>query len=108
MYELSLAAAEDIETIFVESIARFGVQQTEVYVEDLQNCLLLLGEHPGMGRIADDIRTDYRAFPHQSHVIYYQEEADRIFVVRVLHKHMDAINTFQLFSGVGPSQAIDI
>ena len=95
MYELSLAAAEDIETIFVESIAIFGIQQTEIYVEDLQNCLLLLGEHPGMGQIGDDIRIGYRAFPHQSHVIYYQENADQIIVVRVLHKHMDAINTFQ-------------
>lgn len=95
LYELSLAAAEGIETIFVESIARFGVEQTEVYVDDLKNCLTLLGEHPGMGRIADDIRIGYRAFPHQSHVIYYHEEAERVFVVRVLHKHMDAINTFQ-------------
>ncbi|GMT40690.1 MAG: toxin ParE1 [bacterium] len=95
MYELSLAAAKDIETIFVESIARFGVQQTEVYVDDLQNCLILLDEHPGMGRTADDIRIGYRAFPHQSHVIYYQEENDRIFIVRVLHEHMDAINAFQ-------------
>ena len=94
MYELSVAAAQDIERILDESIARFGVQQTEVYVEDLQNCLLLLGEHPGMGRGADDIRKSYRAFSHQSHVIYYYEEVDQIIVVRVLHKHMDAIKNF--------------
>lgn len=93
MYELSLAAARDIEVIFEKSITKFGLQQTEVYVENLQNCLLLLGENPGMGRTADDIRIGYRAFPHQSHVIYYQEEIDRVIVVRVLHQHMDAIKT---------------
>lgn len=93
MYELSTEAVQDIEDIFTESLAKFGIKQTENYVNDLQGCLALLGEHPAMGRTADDIRTGYRAFPHQSHVIYYLEKADRIIVVRVLHQHMDAIST---------------
>lgn len=96
MYELSLAAAEDIETVFHDSAVKFGLPQTELYVEGLQNCLELLGRNPGMGQSINDIRDGYRAFPHQSHVIYYQEESDRVFVIRVLHKHMSILKNLSL------------
>ncbi len=36
-------------------------------------------------------RPGYRRFPHESHVVFYKIEAQDIFVVRVLHKSMDAV-----------------
>jgi len=95
VYELSQAAAQDIEAILDRSIIDFGPIQTERYFESLSRCLGLLGENPGMGGTADEIRPGYRRFGHQSHVIFYRCVGDDILVVRVLHKRMDASRQFQ-------------
>lgn len=89
MYELSEAAAADIESIFEYSVVHFGLHQTQTYVESLQRCLSVLGENPGMGSSADDLREGYHRFTHQSHVIFYRVTGSGIWVARVLHKHMD-------------------
>ena len=67
MYELSDAAAKDIENILDRSVVDFGLQQTELYYNSLKSCLELLGENPEMGSVADDIQPGYRRFAHQSH-----------------------------------------
>ncbi|NOZ09540.1 MAG: type II toxin-antitoxin system RelE/ParE family toxin [Gammaproteobacteria bacterium] len=90
MYELSEAAAKDIEQILQRSIVDFGLAQTEIYFHSLKTCLELLGENPGMGGGADDIRQGYRRFAHESHVIFYRASEQGILVVRILHKRMDA------------------
>jgi len=95
MYELSQAAAQDLEEILDRSIVDFGPIQTERYFESLNRCLGLLGENPGMGSTADEIRPGYRRFGHQSHVIFYRTVGDHILVVRVLHKRMDTTRQFQ-------------
>lgn len=95
MVKLSAAAAQDIEDILDRSIADFGVQQTETYYESLAHCLELLGENPELGNAADDIRTGYRRFPHESHIIFYTLEQSDVFVVRILHKRMDAVRNIQ-------------
>lgn len=57
----------------------------------LTRCLELLGENPELGFTAEDIRSGYRRFPHESHVIYYTLDSRDIFIVRILHKSMDAV-----------------
>lgn len=89
MYELSEAAATDIEDILDRSVADFGPVQTERYYDSLKRCLELLGENPGMGGAADDLRSGYRRFAHQSHVIFYRASGRGILVVRILHRRMD-------------------
>lgn len=92
MYELSEAAARDIESILERSITDFGPTQTENYFQSLRNCLQLLDANPEMGGRVDEIRSDYRRFAHQSHVIFYRRTEQGIFIIRILHKHMDIKN----------------
>lgn len=94
MFELSEAAAADIEAIFERSLIDFGLVQTELYVASLEQCLTLLGENPKMGSSAEDIRTGYRRFSHKSHVVFYREAERGILVVRVLHSRMDVESAF--------------
>lgn len=89
MYKLSEAATHDIEQLLDQSIIDFGLVQTEAYYHDLTHCLELLAENPKMGHSAEDIRTGYRRFPHESHVIFYTQQGENISIVRVLHKRMD-------------------
>ncbi|HEX9625872.1 MAG TPA: type II toxin-antitoxin system RelE/ParE family toxin [Acidiferrobacterales bacterium] len=60
-----------------------------LYYDSLKNCLELLGENPGIGTNADDLRPGYRRFVHESHVIFYRETAHGVLIVRILHKRMD-------------------
>lgn len=87
--ELTQAAAVDLEEIFEHSLAHFGFDQTERYVDSLKNCLALLASNPQLGRNASDIRPGYFRFPHESHVVFYQTIDDGILVVRLLHSSMD-------------------
>lgn len=92
MYELSEAAARDIEGILERSVTDFGLTQSENYFQSLRNCLQLLDANPEMGARADEIRPCYRRFAHQSHVIFYRRTEPGIFVIRILHKRMDIEN----------------
>ena len=96
MYRLSNAATQDIEELLGQSLAEFGLQQTENYFTSLTRCLELLGDNPEAGRSAEEIRPGYRRFPHKSHLIFYKPlDKDTILVVRILHHHMDAIRHVQ-------------
>ena len=96
MYRLSNGAAQDIEEILEQSLVEFGLLQTENYLNSLTRCLKLLGDHPEMGRTAEEIRPGYRRFPHKSHLIFYKPTGKNgILVVRILDHHMDAIQHIQ-------------
>ena len=92
MYELSQAAAADIEGLLENSMGQFGFEQTQIYYQSLRRCLELLAGNPAMRASADDIRPGYCRFPHRSHVVFYRQEDDGIFIVRILHRRMDVVS----------------
>ena len=94
MIELSEAAARDIEDILDQSLLDFGPLQAEKYYESLKHCLELLGDHPGMGTTAENVRAGYRRFPHESHVVFCRASKGGILVVRVLHARTDVRRHF--------------
>ena len=94
MLILSKAANKDIEKLLEHSVLEFGVAQTEIYFNSLKRCLLSLADNPVLGHSAEDIKTGYRRFAHQSHVIFYQIQEQDIFIVRILHKAMDVDKQF--------------
>ena len=87
-YTLSKIAEKDIEKLIEGSLLRFGIERTEKYQQELHRCLVLLSEEPKIGVAVDQIRKEYRKFPHDSHVIYYKVRRRDIFIVRVLHERM--------------------
>ncbi len=95
MFKLSEAAASDIEDILNHSITAFGLVQAEQYYTQLYQCLRLLADNPAMGVDASDIRQGYRRFAHQSHIVFYTTDTTGILVIRILHKHMDAVRHMQ-------------
>jgi toxin ParE1/3/4 len=90
--EFSTTAAQDIDRLLDDSLRKFGADQTEKYFESLRECLNMLSNNPQAGTGVDQIRQGYRYFPHESHVIFYQQSEFGIFVVRILHKRMDALS----------------
>ncbi|HDL00738.1 MAG TPA: type II toxin-antitoxin system RelE/ParE family toxin [candidate division Zixibacteria bacterium] len=79
MYVLSEFADKDIENFLKQSIMDFGLEQTEACFTSLKDC---------------HIKPGYRRFVYQSHVIFYRNHEQDIFVVRILHKAMDIEKQF--------------
>ncbi|HAE45896.1 MAG: plasmid stabilization protein ParE [Tistrella sp.] len=89
-YELSRAAVEDILAAYAYGMAQFGVRQAEDYQAGLSRLLLLIGEHPEMGRVRPEFRPLVRMLGYRRHVIVYTRRPDgNVFVLRLLHGRQD-------------------
>ena len=83
-YELSRAAARDLDDIYIYTCREFGALQADAYFESLEECLTRLGENPVLGVDAGNVRTGYRRFVHQRHTLFYRKSKSGIRVVRIL------------------------
>ncbi|OKH88629.1 type II toxin-antitoxin system RelE/ParE family toxin [Thalassospira sp. TSL5-1] len=89
MYRLSALAVDDFRAIFEYTLLNFGMPQADRYVDDLENIFALLSKSPHIGAELADISVGLRRHPHKHHTVYYRKTRDGIFVVRILHQHMD-------------------
>ncbi|MDV3458703.1 type II toxin-antitoxin system RelE/ParE family toxin [Sphingomonas sp. HF-S4] len=87
---LSEAADADIAEILSYSIASHGRAAAEIYVGGIKRASELLIDHPAAGVAHPDIDPLVRSLPYRAHRLYYQIEPERILVLRVLHRSMDA------------------
>jgi toxin ParE1/3/4 len=83
-YELSRAAARDLDDIYIYTFRDFGALQADAYFESLEECLTRLGENPLLGVDASNVRTGYRRFVHQRHTLFYRKSKSGVRVVRIL------------------------
>ena len=88
-YLLSPAAQVDLEQIWDFTHDRWGVDQAEEYLRELQRAIERAAANPLIGRACDEIRPGYRKLAAGSHVLFYRLTAEGIVVVRVLHQRMD-------------------
>ena len=88
-FRLTNAAKTDLVKIAKFTQQRWGVEQRNKYLAQLDDAFHQLANNPELGKSCDHIKRGYRKFPVASHVIYYQTHASLIKVIRVLHKHMD-------------------
>ncbi len=86
---LSRLADSDLGIIADYTIETFGVKQARRYRDGFNTCFQTLAEAPLIGRAADYLAEGLRAYPHRSHVIFYQQTDRGIYVVRVFHQSMD-------------------
>ncbi|MDX2428460.1 MAG: type II toxin-antitoxin system RelE/ParE family toxin [Xanthomonadales bacterium] len=93
-YRLSLLASADLEEIAEYTIERFGVEQARRYRDGLKTCFDQLANNPVLGKRSEQLMRDLRRFEHQSHVVFYINEPEDIFIVRVLHSSMDVPRHF--------------
>jgi toxin ParE1/3/4 len=89
-YRLTPAALRDLESIWVYTMARWGIEQAHRYTDDLTNTFSLLAGNPEHGGACDHVREGYRRHRVGRHVVYYRVAARGVDVVRVLHSRMDA------------------
>ena len=89
-YVLSPAARADLEEIWGYTCDRWGDDQAEKYVREIQRAIERVVGNPGIGRACDEVRPDYRKHAVGTHTLYYRiASVDMIDVVRILHQRMD-------------------
>ena len=89
-FDLTLAAKADLKSIARYTGQRWGVQQRNAYLKEMDELFHVLLQNPLMGRACDEIRKGYFKFPHRRHVVYYKQADDGLLlVVRILHGAMD-------------------
>ncbi len=88
-YSLSKEAKADLDDILRYSIETFGLERAERYYLALEECLQRVADAPMLGRtIAGRSRTFFQ-YNCLRHGIFYINDDDGVFVVRVLHLTMD-------------------
>lgn len=89
-FALTRKAVSDLQSIARYTEQRWGREQRNGYLRQLDGAFHLLAQSPHAGKACDDIRSGYRKFPQGSHVIFYRSGDDcRIEVIRILHRSMD-------------------
>lgn len=91
-FKLSVKARAEIKKIFRYSFQQFGENQAVKYKASLNECFQMLADNPNIGRECNDIRDGYFRHEHQSHVIFYTQRSNDIFIATIIHDRMDIKN----------------
>lgn len=88
-YALRELARADLEAIWVYTVAQWGVEQAERYLQGLFGCFEDLAANPRLGRERDDVKAGYRSFPQGRHVVFYVIAPTAIEVIGIVHQSAD-------------------
>ncbi|EEW56516.1 ParE [Ruegeria sp. TrichCH4B] len=85
----SQAAKSDFVNIWVETYRQWGEAQADRYLDDIDRALQGLLDNPQMGVDCSDLLRGARKLITGRHLVFYEVDPDRLFVIRVLHQSMD-------------------
>jgi toxin ParE1/3/4 len=88
--ELSRSAQADLDDIRDYSLAEFGAARASAYLDAIEAAFRRIVDFPEAGPLHATVHPPIRSLGCRQHRIFYQVEEDRILVVRILHKAMDA------------------
>jgi len=86
--EVSNHSKKELNEIRSYTTIRWGKQQSNQYLTELHNTMILLKENPHIGINRVDFSDEIYSFPHVSHMIYYKFNDEKVYIMAVLHKSM--------------------
>lgn len=86
---LSVAARTDLSDIWLDTFDRWGEDQADTYLDDIDKALRRLLDNPRMGKDCSDLLPGARRLITGRHLVFYEVTESAIFVLRVLHQSMD-------------------
>jgi toxin ParE1/3/4 len=91
MYEIhkQAAAEDDLVAIWRYSFERWGIEQADRYLDELDEGIEALAGNPRLGSDCRHIRAGYRRLRIRHHSVYYRLVSSCIEIVRVLHERME-------------------
>jgi toxin ParE1/3/4 len=95
-FRLTFRAEADIDAIWdYIAVVKHSPQAADNQIESLYARFNLLADHPLMGQLRSDLRTDLRVFSVENYVILYFPAAEGIEVIGVLHGARDIESIFR-------------
>jgi toxin ParE1/3/4 len=89
--QLTDQAEHDIEEILLYTERRWDFDQREIYAEAINQAIILLRDHPELGRRHEGLFHGCRSVRVEQHIIYFHlPRPNLIEIVRVLHARQDS------------------
>ncbi len=90
MRRLEISHQTEVELIQIMEYTtiKWGKKQSNKYLVDLHNTMVLLIENPHIGVNRPELSSEIYSFPHTSHMIYYKFDIKILTILAVLHKSM--------------------
>lgn len=82
-------ARSDLKGIWSYTFKKWGAQQADRYLQDIDTEIRSLLKFPEIGTPCDSARLGYRALHVHRHLVFYRITPAQIEIVRVLHDAMD-------------------
>jgi toxin ParE1/3/4 len=86
---LSRRAEADLVEIWRHTAERWGTDQADSSIGQIQTGLAILAVNPMAGSVFEELRGAYRRYRIGSHVLFYRIESRSLRIARVLHRSMD-------------------
>ncbi len=83
-------AEADLIGIWVYTCEEWGVDQADIYLDQLEAGMKQLIDHPPLGANYAHVLPEYRRLQVEHHAVFYQVRSSDVLIVRVLHEDMDA------------------
>lgn len=87
--ELSPLALEDLKEIARYTETTWGIEQTDLYLNQIYSAFEDILSDPDKHRKRDDLFEGCQMAPVGKHLIFYEQFNDKIGIVRVLHERMN-------------------
>lgn len=87
--KLSPKAINDLEEIYEFTFMSWGIVQAEKYQDELFSMMITITENPSMGSPYYFKEGNYRKINVNRHILFYRQNENECFVVRILHERMD-------------------
>jgi len=92
-YRIRALAQADLESIWLYTCEKWGVNQADDYLSALIKRLNWLAENPTLGKPRDDIKPGYLCFPEGMHLIFYilktTSSHKQVEIIGIPHQSMD-------------------
>ncbi len=92
---LSSAVEQDLAEI-AEHIAADRPSAVGQVLDALEAACRLIAEHPGVGRVRDEIDEGARSFSVGSYVLFYYTDERNVGIARILHARRDITTAFHI------------
>lgn len=98
MYDIRFTeqADADLFNIYTYTYRTWGLTQAVKYTDALRDAISWLAEHPERPGTIDrsSIRSGYRSYHQQRHLIFYRAVEGYLEIIRILHDSMDVPRHF--------------
>lgn len=94
VYRITPRAFNDLKEIGRYTLKKWGKEQRNKYLLDLDSRFAWLANNPRLGKHRPDLSENYYCYPQGSHLVFYLIHPDGIDIIGVPHQSMDILIYF--------------